>query len=1303
LPWSTVWSKAKEKRGKTKNFALMRNCEENSAGMTEAESAAVPLAIRLFGPFAVWVYGVPLPRLRSRKGQWLLALLALRRGREVDRSWLAEMLWPEGRAGNALALMRRELTDLRRALGVEASRLRSPTPHTLCLDLTGAEADVAAFDAALAAGDAPALERAVALYRGPLLEGWVEDWVFQERQAREQAYLTALETLAAQALAAADPAAAERYLRRAAAVDPLRESAQRALMQALAAGGNYAAATEVYRELRRRLHRDHNAAPDPETQALSQQIRAEAREKAGARGQGSGVGAGRAPVQGTRAAAFGPADPRPLTPHPSGTVTFLFTDIEGSSRLWEKHPEAMRAALARHDALLRQAIETHAGLVFKTMGDQFCAAFASAAPAVAAAVEAQHALADVTGVQGFRGSGVQEGPTSGPEDLNTRTPEPLTLRVRMALSTGAVERRGGDYFGPALNRVARLLAAGHGGQLLLAQATAGLVREALPPEMSLRDLGAHRLKDLPQPEHIFQLLAADLQANNFPPLRSLEAFAHNLPAPLTSFIGREQAMAEVKQLLGHAVACQPSAVSPTKAALDLTDSRQPIAASPVPDGPRLLTLTGSGGCGKTRLALQVAADLLEAYADGVWLVELAALSDPALVPQTVASALGVREESGRPLTAILTDYLRPKQVLVILDNCEHLLTACAQLADALLRGCPQLRILASSREGLGIGGEQTYRVPSLSLPPAEGVGGWGLGVGAGLALPNPQAPAPNPLMQFEAIRLFADRARLSQATFAVTQANAPAVAQVCQRLDGIPLAIELAAARVRALPVEQIDERLDDMFRLLTGGSRAALPRQQTLRALIDWSYDLLSPPERVLLQRLSVFARGCTLAAAEAVCSDFGFSILDFGLPAKSKTLEDRRPLSDPIQNPNAQRAPEIQNEEVLDLLMSLVDKSLVQYEQRGEQARYWLLETVRQYGRARLLEVGEAEVVRGRHADYFLQLAEQAEPELRGPGQNLRADRLEAEHDNLRAALTWFGSAAEGAEGQMRLAGALDFFWFTRGHFREGRQWAEAALSRGREASAPVRAKALRAAGHLALFTGDYAAAGPLLAESVALARAAGQRWEVAFSLFCWALLAIGQGDDERATVHAQESRTLAEDVGDPWLRSRPVVALGLVALHQGDGVSARAFFEEALAMAQSVGDRWHIARLTANLGAVALQGGECEQARALYQEALVRCQEVADKRAVVGCLFGLAAVAAQAQLPTQWAAAARLFGAAEALREAMGAHFAPFDAPPGCDRNVAAIRAQLSDEAIAAAWTEGRAMSLEQAVSYALGNPA
>src|SRR5262245_42819181 len=608
---------------------------------------------------------------------------------------------------------------------------------------------------------------------------------------------------------------------------------------------------------------------------------------------------------------------------PTGTVTFLFTDIEGSTQLWEQHPDAMRLALARHDACLNAAIESNGGHVFKTVGDAFCAAFATAPDALDAALAAQQTL------RALQPSAVA-------------TAAGLALKVRIALHTGAAEARGGDYFGPALNRIARLLAIGHGGQVLLSQTTADPVHEELPPHASLRPLGSHRLRDLQRPEQVYQLLHPELPAD-FPPLKSLDALPNNLPRQLTRFIGREQAIVEVKRLLASSA---------------------------------LLTLTGSGGCGKSRLALQVGADLLEEYADSVWLVELAALSDPERVPQTVATALGVRELPGRPLIQTLIDSLCPKQLLLLLDNCEHLLSACTQLTERLLQACPQVRVLASSREALGLLGEQSYRVPSLSLPDPR------------------QLPPWERLPEFEAVQLFTDRAVLSQASFAVTEANAAAVVAVCRRLDGIPLAIELAAARVKALPVEKLNERLDDMFRLLTGGSRTALPRQQTLRALIDWSYDLLSPPERALLRRLSVFAGGWTLEAAEAVCVGDG-----------------------------------IEGWEVLDLLTSLVEKSLVLYEEGEGEGRYRLLETVRQYARDRLLEAGESEAAREQHCDWFLALAEEAEPQLWR--EVAWVERLEREHDNLRTALEW--CAASSPETGLRLAGALHWFWHIRGHFTE------------------------------------------------------------------------------------------------------------------------------------------------------------------------------------------------------------------------------------------------------------------------------
>ncbi|HEY7461690.1 MAG TPA: adenylate/guanylate cyclase domain-containing protein, partial [Gemmatimonadota bacterium] len=500
----------------------------------------------------------------------------------------------------------------------------------------------------------------------------------------------------------------------------------------------------------------------------------------------------------------------------SGTVTFLFTDLEGSTQLWERHPKLMPAAVSRHDELLREAVLRHGGHVFKTGGDGFCVAFDRAADALAAALDAQHALASES------------------------WGEVGALRARMAVHTGAAEVRDGDYFGAALNRSARLLAIGHGGQVLVSQTTFDLVRDALPADAELRDLGAHRLKDLQRPEQVYQLMHPTLGAD-FPALRSLEAVPHNLPLQLTSFVGRER---ELDLLRGQL------------------------------SGARLLTLTGPAGSGKTRLALQLAAEVLEHYPDGIWFLDLAALTDPALVAQTAASALGLKEQTARSPLDVLADHLKSRRLLLVLDNCEHLIGACAALAERLLRAGPDVRILATSRESLSVAGEVAWPLPPLATPDPR-------------RLPEYQ-PA-DALTQYEAVRLFIDRALLVQPTFAVTNANAPAVAQVCQQLEGIPLAIELAAARVKVMTVEQIAARLSDRFRLLTGGGRMATARHQTLRAAIDWSYDLLSEPERLLLRRLSVFAGGWTLEAAEAVCAGEGiegWEVLDLQTHLVDKSL---------------------------------------------------------------------------------------------------------------------------------------------------------------------------------------------------------------------------------------------------------------------------------------------------------------------------------------------------------------------------------------------------------------------------------
>jgi predicted ATPase/DNA-binding SARP family transcriptional activator len=1217
------------------------------------EPAVPPLILCLLGRFEARLHGVPLARLHSRKGQGLLALLALRAGREAERAWLAGLLWPDSFPPQALASLRNTLANLRRALGPEAHRLRSPTTLTLALELGGAAVDVVAFDAAMARGDPTSLEQAVALYRGPLLEGCAEEWVFQERQAREQAYLQALESLAADAIARGDPAGAERHLRRAVAVDPLRESAQRTLMQALGAGGNSAAALLAYRELRLLLHRELNAAPDPETQAVFQQVRAVARSRAQV-----------APAVGDRSPTV-PLPPALLRlPLSEDTLTFLFTDLAGSSRLWEDHPDAMPEALARHEALLRQATEAHGGSVFKTLADSCCAAFATAQDALEAALAAQRALhTEQWGAVG-------------------------ELRVRMALNTGTAEEREGDYFGLALNRLARLLDTGHGGQILLSRATVELVRDQLPEGADLRDLGEHRLPGLRRPEPIFQLVVPDLPAN-FPPLRSLEAFRHNLPLQLTRFIGREREMAQVKDLLA-------------------TD--------------RLVTLTGAGGCGKTRLALQVAGDLVECVA-GVRLVELAPLADPTLVPQAVASALGVREDPGQALTAALAAALRHREFLLVLDNCEHLVEGCARLVEVLLQACPGLRVLATSRETLGIPGESCYRVPSLSLPDLRRI------------------PPLERLAEYESVRLFLERAEKVMPGFRLTEANAPAVAQICARLNGIPLALELAAARVKAVSVEEIAARLDDRFSLLTGGSRTAPPRHRTLRGLIDWSYDLLLDAERTLLRRLAVFSGGWSLEAAEGVCTGDG-----------------------------------IEGGEVLDLLTALVDKSMVQYEGREGEARYRLLETLRQYSQDRLLESKETEVVRGRHRDWYLGFAEQAEPGLWGPDQVEWFNRLEGDQDNLRAALAW--SQAEDGSGEegLRLVGALWELWDHRGYWREGRGWMERALARaaalGRTAA---RAKALSGAGEMAWHQGDYTAGRSLLEESVAIWRELGEKrgladalnhlgwvagcegshaeqhslqaeslaiwrelgdkWGIAESLLGLGNVAWGEGDCQAARVryeeslmlcreagkkrgvanalgnlanmaysegnfavaHAfhEESLAIRRELGDRGGFASELHSLGDEALDQGDYGAARSHFEESLAIRKELGNRRGMAHAVRSLGRVACRQGDYGAARSLYQESLAIHRELGDKSGLARLLAdfaGLAAGQRQAQR------AARLLGAAEALCEAIDA------GPPATSSTEdvgikAEVCTELGEAVFAAAWAEGRAMTLEQAIAYAV----
>ena len=804
----------------------------------------------------------------------------------------------------------------------------------------------------------------------------------------------------------------------------------------------------------------------------------------------------------------------------TAVLTFLFSDVEGSTPLWETQSDAMSGALAQHDALMLEAIKASGGAVFKTVGDAFYAVFDQPEAAFAAALAAQTALT------------AQQWALEG-----------SVLSVRMALHTGQAERRDGDYFGAALSRVARMLGTGHGGQVLLSETTAAHVSGSLPRGVRLRSLGQYQLKGLAQAQEIWEVSAPGLRAD-FPALHLPGLYPHNLPAALTSFIGREAEMAAAQDLLA---------------------------------GSRLVTLVGMGGSGKTRLALQVATGNQNLYPGGTWLIELASLSDPVLIEQEIAGVLGIREESEKRLRQMLLDTLRPQPVLILLDNCEHLVEAVAHLTETLLQACPTLSVLATSREALGIGGEAVLPLPPLGLPPALGGPPSTLETLAGCA----------------SVRLFVERATAALPTFRFSAGNAAAVASVCTRLDGIPLALELAAARVRMMTPEQIDGRLDDRFRLLTGGSRTALPRQQTLRALVDWSYDLLSPAEQNLLRRLSVFSGSWSLEAAETVCVGGG-----------------------------------VGDGEILDLISHLAAKSLVVVESpEGGEVRYHLLQSIQSYARERLRETpGEAEALTRKHRDFFLALAEEAEPELTGSNQVLWLNRLEGEMENLRVALSFARLEQDGT--LPRLAGALSRFWYGRSYLSEGTSWLEAALTEMPEVSGVVLGKVLSGAGMLTWCCGDYDTAHAYHLRNLALQRRHENPRGIAQALGHLCIVAEGQKQYAEAERYGQESLAQYQALGDHANSARMLNSMGVLALSQEDYAHAEDLYRQALAVYRDLYDADGCAIILHNLGDLLLKQKQYDRAKPYFRDSLEAQRTLGSKQRIAATLLHLAEIAGAEQ---------------------------------------------------------------------------
>jgi predicted ATPase/DNA-binding SARP family transcriptional activator len=1118
--------------------------------------ASIAMKFRVLGPMEVRRDDQALG-LGGAKQRALLAILLIEANHVVGLGRLADLLWRDEPPPTSDHVIEVYVSQLRRALEPTGAPyhvlVRKAAGYMLqvapdAVDAAEFQALVEAAKQAAPEQAAAQLTRALSMWRGPALADFAgEPFAVSEAARLNELRLHAREERIEAELALGRHAQLIGELQALVDEHPLRERLCGQLMLALYRSGRQAEASDLYQRTRQRLVDELGMEPGPDLQLLLKRI-----------------------LQHDSSLAAAPTEP--TTPKlPTGTVTFLLTDVEGSTRRWDRKPAAMRLAMEAHDAILGRQVTAHGGAQVESgrEGDSILATFTRASDAVACGVAMQRELAAHS------------------------WPEGADVHIRVAINSGEAEVRSGHYYGPAVYRCARLMATAHGDQVLLTQATRDLVIDAMPEGVSLRELGSHGLRNLERPEVVFQVMAPGLRTE-FPPLKSMDSRRHNLPVSPNAFVGRAGELAEIKERL---------------------------AAN------RMLTLTGAAGTGKTRLALEAAADLIEGFKDGVWLVELASLGQPELVAQAAAEALGVREEAGRPIVKTLCDWLRDKNLLLLLDNCEHLIPAVVSLADRLLRECADVRLLATSRAALRVNGEAITRV--------------------------------GPLSESDAVLLFADRSSAVQPAFRLTEENSGSVVQICRRVEGIPLAIELAAGRARMMAPAEILSRLQDSFGLLSGGSRSDDARHETLKAAMDWSYWLLTEEEQRLFRRLAVFTGGFSLESVEAVCPSDG-----------------------------------LDRDAVMHLLGRLVEQSLVSVNIAGQgpaRTRYGLLETLREYGGAKLEESPEADDIRRRHAAHFVALAEAAAPMLDESHRLEWLELLDLDRDNLRAVFE--RSAGAEADTHLRLAVALTGFWDARGGYSEGRARLTSALAHSGKPSR-VRAEAMRSAGFMAWAQGDFAAATSWCEKSLKLSRRLRDRRGEGMCLQQLGQIAFQQDDFSRARPLLDGGLAIATKLRDERLASLCRFRLGMIALQDGDLEASSKLLQASLESGRRAGYEEMVVMSLLALGHLALREGRLEEAGAFLSEGLVTWRDRGGPRQIASLIEAFAVLAAaRGDAPR----ALRLAASAEILRKEIAAAPAYTFQRDLIERLQPALEG-LGDQASEAA-SLGALMSREEAIAYAL----